>query len=684
MTVKRWRVSAADENAVETLRGELGLKSLAARVLAARGCTTRALALELLKGEARLERPLALKDMEKAALRINEAIGNDEIIAVFGDYDVDGLSSGALMLSYLQSRGARVLCALPSRDSEGYGLSKKAVASFKRRGASLLITVDNGISAHEEIAYANSLGLEVIVSDHHLPAETLPPAFAVVDPLRADDESSFKSLAGVGVALKLAAAVEGCEPEELLDEYGWLAALGTVADVMPLKGENRTIVKRGLESLKYCESPGLALLAEGAGASLESMSARDVAFTLAPRLNAAGRMEGAETALALLISEDPEEAAALAIKLEALNAERREAEALAAEKVEASLAESPNQLRRPLLILSGEGLHSGVTGIVCSRLLERFGKPVIIISVENGTARGSGRAAGGMSLHSAIASAAPLLIKYGGHDMAAGFMLKTEDIESFKESLYAYCRECETPPALPSINIDAEIPLSEISEAAVEELAALAPFGHGFEEPVFLARNLTVTAAAPINGRHSRLTLGGGGRTLSGAWFNHKTADLPFKAGDSVDAVFSLSIYEGAAKRSVSVRFLDVFPAGLNESACESLGAYRELCAERPLKENERAQLALNREDIAAVYRLIKKEALDRANLPKLASLFPSLGTGRALAALDVLEELNLIETLPDKEGRYLASAAEGAKKRGLEESALFCELAKEWDAALV
>ena len=677
MAIKRWRVSAADDRSVNLLKNELGLGPLAARALAARGYSTPELAAELLEGSRELERPTALKDIERAAARINEAVDSEEIIAVFGDYDVDGLTSTTLMLGYLQSRGAEVMCALPARDSTGYGLSRAAVDNFKKRGASLIVTVDNGVSAHDEIAYAKSLGIDTVVCDHHLPAETLPDAYAVVDPLRVDDTSSFKELAGVGVALKLAAAAEGCAAEDLMDEFGYLAAIGTVADIMPLVGENREIVKRGLESLAWCDSPGLRALCEAAGTDIEKLDAQGVAFTLSPRLNAAGRMGSAELALRLLLSDDIEEAEELARELDALNRERQRAETEATKLIAQKLDADPMLLRRPVIIVSGEGLHGGVIGIVCSRLVERFGKPVIIISTDNGSAKGSGRGVGGFSLHAAIASCADILQKYGGHEMAAGFMLNTSDVEEFKKRIFDYCRAAEGTVELPDLAVDAEAQLGELSESAVSELAALAPFGRGFEEPVFAARGLAVDSIAALGERHSRVTLARGGETLSGAWFSVRPQELPFKKGDVVDAAFSVSIYENAQRSSVSVRFRDIVPGGANGMDFDSLSAYRALCAERELGEEQRALLELDRETVAEVYRACKKDGVDHADLRALSARFPSLKLGAALAALDVLLELGLCDMRADGAGAYIVRAIEGAPKTELTNSETYRALSK-------
>ncbi len=676
MSFKRWKVKTADEAAVQALCGSLHISSLAARVLAARGYATPELARQFFDDGGELEDPMHIADMEKAAARINAAIEKEERIAVFGDYDVDGITSTSMMYLYLQSRGADVVLSLPAREATGYGLSAQAVENLTKVGASLIVTVDNGISAYEEIALAQQKGVDVIVCDHHLPGETLPEAFAVVDPLRAEDASSFKDLAGVGVAFKLLCAVEGCAPGELLEEYGYLVAIGTVADIMPLRGENRTIVRRGLASLAHCDNMGLAALCEVAGLDLETVDSQSVAFTLSPRINAAGRMGNAELALRLLITDDMEEAAELAQQLEALNKERQAAETDCAKAIARAIDADAALVKKPVLIVAGEALHGGVIGIACSRLVERYGKPVIVITNEGNHAKGSGRSVRGFSLHDAINACADLLQKWGGHELAAGFTLSPENVEPFRERIYEYCRNHPFRFGCAELVIDSEPDLAEISEAAVGELAALAPFGRGNEEPVFALRGATLAAAAPLGEKHTRLTFKKNGRTLAGALFGVAPARLPFRVGDRLDAAFTLSIFHANGRNYISVKFKDVAPPGLTEDTYRSIEAYACLCAGRALAPEDRALLSLRREDVAAVYRRLRAAPFDRQDMRALIAAAPSLTPGKTCAILDVLAELGLAETAPDGEGRQLVRAAAVHEKRPLEGSALFCALA--------
>ncbi len=663
------------ESAVGALCASLGLKSLAARVLAARGYDEKSAREEYFSDGASFPDPFSLRDMDKAAARVNAALQNEELIAVFGDYDVDGVTSTALMYQYLLGCGGTAACSLPTRESTGYGLSRAAIDNMKKYGVTLIITVDNGISAHDEIAYAASLGIDTVVCDHHLPPAALPEAFAVVDPLRADDESGCGDLAGVGVALMLAAACEGCDAGELLPMYGAFAAIGTISDIMPLKGFNRTLVKAGFAELPYCDNEGLRALCAEAGLDIERLTAQDVAFTLAPRINAAGRMGNAALALRLLITEDPEEAAAAAKELCELNRARQTTEQEIGRLVEKKIEENPDIVKKPIVVIDGEDLHAGVIGIVCSRLVERYAKPAIVISVEGASAKGSGRSVPGFSLHEAISACAPLLAKFGGHDMAAGFMLDSDKIEGFKQALFAYCRACGEGIAIPALRVDACVGPADVSQESVAELASLAPFGCANEEPVFAVRGAEFVSAAPLGDKHARITLRKDGAALSGALFSTLPSELPFMPGDRVDAAFSLTIYEAATKSVVSVKFRELRRGDLREEDFCSVERYREFCARRELDGAGAALIAPSRDDIAYVYRKLKLVGVDRFDHNTVSVLFKELPVGRALAAFDVLEELGLAASENTAGGRRVLRALASGEKRELSDAPTFREL---------
>ena len=424
------RVRPAAPDAEQALAAA-GYGVLLRRVLAARGCADAEAARRLLEPEQGLSDPFLLKDMDRAVARIRQAVEEEEPIVIYGDYDVDGICATAILYECLSSQGAHVRCKLPTRGG-GYGLTRAALENLAAKGFSLVVTVDNGISAVEEAACARKLGLDLIVTDHHLPGAALPEAVAVVDPRRSDDASPFKSLCGAGVAFKLCAALEGCAPEELLEMYGELAALGTVADVMPLVGENRILVREGLALLQETMRPGLQALLESGGYAGRPVTADTVSYGLAPRLNAAGRMDNAAVALKLLLCGDEDQAAGIAARLAEINTERQQAEQEVFAAACRLLEQDPARLRDRVLIVAGEDWHPGVIGIVAARLMERYNRPAIAISLHEGEGRGSGRAPDPFDLHGALAACAGHLVRFGGHAAAAGLEIEEEQLPAFR------------------------------------------------------------------------------------------------------------------------------------------------------------------------------------------------------------------------------------------------------------
>ena len=497
----------SDEKYKAVLAAQQKENALLAGILAARGITDPAEALTLLAGEEELSDPALLTDMDAACQRIWQAIDNGETIAVFGDYDVDGVTATALLYQHLKGMGATVKCMLPSREGDGYGLSKNAIQSMHNKGCTLIVTVDNGISAVEEADFAASLGMDLIITDHHLPPETLPKAVAVVDPRREDDHSPFKGLCGAGVAFKLCAALDGCPPEEMLDYCGDLAAVGTVADVMPLVGENRTLVKAGLRQLQQTDRPGFGALLEEVGLAGKPITAENISYAIAPRINAAGRMDNAVTALQLVLCEDPDRAEELAHKLNEINAHRQETEQQIFKAAEELLEQQPERLDDRIMLLWGRDWHPGVIGIVASRLVERTGRPVIVVTIdEHGEGKGSGRSVQGFNLHACIGSCADLLVRYGGHAMAAGLSVREENLPELRRRLNDWAaRECpvlHTPP----LTCDVTIHLDRITVESVRHLDQLAPYGAENPTPVFLLQSAVVDGVYPVSeGRHSRL-----------------------------------------------------------------------------------------------------------------------------------------------------------------------------------
>ena len=531
-----------------TLAAQQKESALLAGILAARGITDPTEALTLLAGEEELSDPLLLKDMDKACARILQAIDHEETIVVFGDYDVDGVTATALLYQHLKGMGANVKCMLPSREGDGYGLSKNAIQSIHEKGYPLIVTVDNGIAALDEADFAAELGVDLIITDHHLPHERLPRAVAVVDPRREDDTSPFKGLCGAGVAFKLCAALDGCPPEEMLEYCGDLAAVGTVADVMPLTGENRTLVKAGLRQLQQTDRPGFVALLDEVGLTGKTVTAENVSYAIAPRINAAGRMDSAVTALQLVLCEDEDRAAELAHRLTEINAARQETEQEIVKAAQELLDAEPGILEDRVILLWGRDWHPGVIGIVASRLVEKTGRPVIVVSVdEHGEGKGSGRSVQGFNLHACIASCTDLLLRFGGHAMAAGLSVREENLPQLRRRLNEWAaRECPVLHA-PPLECDLSIRLDRVTVESVAALEKLAPYGAENPTPVFLLEKAVVEGIYPVSeGKHSRVRLRQGSTSLYAVWFGVKPEQVPYATGDMVDAALNLSVYASA------------------------------------------------------------------------------------------------------------------------------------------
>jgi single-stranded-DNA-specific exonuclease len=590
---------------------------------------------------------MLLQGMETAVTRIHAALDNGERVLVFGDYDVDGVTATALLYTWLDAAGADVYYKLPNREEDGYGLSPSLVEYAAHKGVNLIITVDNGVSAYDAIVRAAELGVDVIVTDHHLPPQQLPPAVAVIDPQLPTDISPCKTLCGAGVAFKLVCALESAQPEEMLPFYGDFAAIGTIADIMMLEGENRTLVKAGLALLQNTDRPGLAALIDACGLGNKELTAENVSFGLAPRLNAAGRMDSADLALRLLLSEDEDEAAELVQMLDERNAARQSAEQTITKQVLETIEADPTYQSDRILVVAGEGYHPGVIGIVASRVVERTGKPAIIVSIdENDEGKGSGRSVEGISLHSAIASCADLLIRYGGHDSAAGLSVRKENLAAFRKKINEWAAEHHPMPVRAPLHIDAVISLAQLSVQDVEALSVLAPFGNGNPPPLFLVENAVLEAVYPVSeGKHTRLRLRQGTDVMSAVLFGKAPEALGYAVGDRLDVVLALSVFEGRSGAMVSARVRDLRPAGLQDAYIENTCLVEAFCCGAQLSEVQRAAIRPQRADTAALYRAVSASP-NGISADDLRPLFAQLGeqnAGKALVSLLALEQLGLL-----------------------------------------
>ncbi len=666
MLYRKWNVHRPDAEKVDALCQATSAGRLLCSVLVSRGINTPDAAAEILAETHTLSDPFLLKDMDKAVARITAAIEAEEPMVIFGDYDVDGITATALLYTYLESLGAEVFYKLPSRSDDDYGLSPALVDQVADRGIKLIITVDNGISAYPAAQRAKERGVDVVVTDHHLPSGAMPDFPVIVDPCRPDDDSPFGNLSGAGVAFMLVAALEGCPAEELLPVFGDLAAIGTVADVMKLTGENRVIVRAGLAALQETERPGLVALIEACGWQGKEITVENISYGLAPRLNAAGRMDDATSALRLILAQDSEEAQPIVESLQEQNTARQKTEQEIVARITAQIDSDPALQHTRVLVVWGEGWHQGIIGIVASRLVDKYAKPAVVISLEGDVGRGSGRSVHGFSLHSAISACEDLLIRYGGHELAAGFSLDTANLEAFRQRMNQWAAENCPVPALPEVPIDLPVAMADLSVSEVRALEKLAPCGSGNPVPKFLVENATVDAVYPVSdGKHSRVRLRVKDQTLYAVLFGTGPDALVYKPGTLVDALLTLSVYEGKMDAQVSGRIIELRPAGMgNEHALQS--ALFESFTSGSLPDDQQKGLLLpTREDTAAVYRAVRQQGgVPYADLRPLFAHMGEEATGRALTALAALEELELIRR-DEHTGRYLAVAVSEKKDLG-------------------
>lgn len=517
---KRWRYRQPDPARVDYFRNALRCSTVTATLLVNRSLNTVDEARDFLQPTLQhLRSPLGLCDLPRAVDRIVAALEGGEKILIFGDYDVDGITATAVLEQFLQRAGARVSSYIPHRIDEGYGFQERHVeAVAAARGARLIVTVDNGSSSADAVRKAAAAGIDVVITDHHAIDSPPADAVAVVNPKRVDCSAGFRHLAGVGVAMALVIGLRKALRERgfwrqrsqpNLKNYCDLVALGTVADAVPLIHENRVYVKAGLDILRGGRArPGLSALLQRCAVAPPAAAAGDLAFKLIPRLNAAGRMKHAELALQLLTAADASEALPIAAELEQLNLQRRQLETDMMSQVRRYLRENPALLENQSLVLDREDWHEGVLGIVASRLVERYGKPVVMIATGSGEGKGSARSVAGIDLHGGLGRCAPLLEAFGGHAMAAGLRIRPERIAAFRQAFEQCMRQlADGKPFEPEIRIDCRLDFDRIDEALIDEIQTLEPFGSANPQPLFAARNVTVLESRIMGEHHRRLVL---------------------------------------------------------------------------------------------------------------------------------------------------------------------------------
>lgn len=650
MNIKKWSVSPLNKDRAAKIAEEMQYPSFLAMMLEIRGFHTKDEIDTMFHASRSFADPFLLKDMDLAVARIQRAIDNFEKICIYGDYDADGVTSTAMLYSYLESCGANVMFYIPLREQEGYGLNLAALDQLRQQDVQLIVTVDNGISSVNEVEYASKLGMEVVITDHHRPRDVLPNAIAVVDPHRLDCAYPFKDLSGVGVAFKLITALEGemADLTTLLENYADFVAIGTIGDIVSLTGENRGFVKAGLPLLSHSDRVGICTLLEKAGVSGKELSAANVAFTIVPRINATGRIGTSDRAVRLLLCEDPEEAERLAEDICHDNNMRKQIEADITTKALELLNNEPQRMYERVIVVEGEDWHHGVIGIVASRITEMFGKPSMVISYTGDEAKGSGRSIEGFSLFDAICSCAPLLSKFGGHPMAAGLSLPTENIGAFRRQIneFAASLPMDMPPQI--VHLDCKLNPAALNLEMPKQIAYLEPFGTDNPSPLFGLYGMELKEIYPIGGgNHLRLRLERNNHAVQCLKFRTTAQDFPYQVGDLLDLAVTLevNVYRNAENLSILIKDMKLANPQ-EEQLIFEYRLYEKMKRCECLTKEELELLTPNRDEFAALYRFLRSNhgwqhhillLLERVQLP-------SFTLAKLLLALDVLEEQQLID----------------------------------------
>lgn len=688
----------------------LGINPIIAGLLYSRGYTDPKYAEGFIRMENEIFRnPFDMKDMDLAVKRINKAVRNGERITIFGDYDVDGVTSVCTLYLYLKSHGAKVEYYIPNRAGEGYGVSSSAISAIKENGTSLIITVDTGITAIEEVLYAKSIGIDFVITDHHECHGDLPEAEAVVNPHRPDCNYPFKELAGVGVVFKLLSAYEEKYYADtrlnatlnVIREYADLVSIGTIADVMPIKEENRIIVKYGLSMIEKTERAGLrALIDVATGARPNERPRRRkrpkitssfIGFTLAPRINAAGRVRSASEAVELFLENDYLRAISIAEELCAANRERQAEE----NKIMLEAYEKIEKLdidKNPVIVLDADDWHHGVIGIVSSRITEKYCRPSILVSFEGNDApgspsdvgKGSGRSIKGLNLVEALCHCGEALVKFGGHELAAGLSVTRENLPHFIELVNAYAREnLSSEDMIPSIEADMEIPFESTNLALAEEISRLEPFGVGNPVPLFIVRGVNICEITGVSdNKHTKLVFTNGSQTVSGICFSRSPDTLGVYVNDKADILFSIDVNEWQDRKSIQLIIRDIHPSKaqlLEASAAEE--RYFEIHGGAKFSRDE--DVLPEREDFVAVYKVVQsaiqqhQDTFSHRDLMSRASMLSgrSIGYIKLKFMIMIFKEMNIlsIEELPGE--RYKFKLHYSSTKKDIEKSGILRKL---------
>ena len=675
--MKKWVTKKLNRDKANAISQRYDLPPLIAMLLDMRGISDEKQIIEFLSEETLTASPFEIRDMDIAVERIQAAIEDGELICVYGDFDADGVTSTALLYSYLSDIGANVMYYIPSRETEGYGMHREAIDRLYRRGVRLIVTVDNGIAAVDEIAYANTLDVDTVVTDHHAIPDKLPDAVAVIDPHRPDCNSSFKELSGVGVAFKLVQAIEGeyADVEGLLENYSDLAAIGTVGDIVPLRGENRVLVKNGLRYINNGDRLGVAALTEVSGLSGRHITSTGLSFTLVPRINAGGRLGLSQKSVAMLLSDDEEYALDIARELSSDNTERQQIERDILTDIDEMIRKDPSIVNHHIIVLYSEGWRKGVVGIVASRIKEIYNKPAIVISMDGDICRASGRSVSGYSLIEAVFACSDLLVQCGGHPMAVGFGIRRENIERFIAAINRYAEDHPIPE--PILELDCKLKPSQLNVDLAKELSLLEPYGAGNQQPLFGLYNMTLREIREVGGgKHLRLTFCRDDSVVSAMRFSTSLSEFPYRPGDRVDLAVTLEVNAYNNTESLSVFIRDIRFSGRDDDALlRSKALFEAFCRGDEITPEQARSLIPTREEFAVVYRYLRSNGGYHFPFDSLLyRLDYAVGYGKLRVILECMNELGLI-TIDEGMYEFEVKLCEVSKKVDLNTSVIITKL---------
>ncbi len=657
MTDEKWIIRQQDPQTVARIQSEHGLDETVARLLFNRGITESEQIRKFLKNDlaANLHDPFLLADMDRAVARVERAIENNEKITVYGDYDVDGITSTVILYQYLSGRTENLDYYIPSRIDEGYGLNAAAMRSIRENGTTLLITVDTGTTAVEEIARAKDIGLDVVVTDHHECMETLPDC-PVVNPKRKDSVYPFPELAGVGVVFKFISACMK-DPIEAFRRYGGITAIGTIADIMPILDENRCIVRYGLQNLEKNCPPGIAALLRLSGSTDGKIDTNVIAYQIAPRMNAAGRISDCKVSVRLLLETDPQKAEKLAQTLCDCNVERKEKEQQVVRDIDLILA--GHTPKDKIMVYASDRWHNGVIGIAASRLTERYARPCILICFDGDSAKGSARSVRGVNLFELVGRSSQYLENFGGHEMAVGLTLKRENYEQFVRHVTENAgRDIPDEALIPTCEAEFEVDEKAFSLEFVRALSILEPFGNGNPYPSVVATGLKIRGISGVGGgKHTRLTLEKNGQEFTAIWFGHAPEDLDCNEGDLVDIFCTVTekIFRQRPMLNITLRSIRFSEDRDDPIYRNHYRAYRDHGTELP------ADCRINRSTMVALYRYLTATSLNSGDestvLRRSDTVIRAVKNRyhadfnycRLMLCLDTMQELGLIRYTGDR-----------------------------------